>query len=574
MGVLLFHADGFLRGGYLGVDLFFVLSGYLITALLLAEQQATGRIGLYAFWVRRCRRLLPALLALMPAVAAYGLFFAQPEQLVKLRNQALATLGYVANWQAIFERRSYWGLFAAPSPLEHTWSLSIEEQFYVVWPILVMLLLRRFRARAVLLVAGVLTGASMLAMVLLFSPGDTSRAYLGTDARMASILAGAALSTLLPPGSPRSARFVRVADALGVVAVLGLAVAWCTLPGKSWFLYHGGFWLCELGVLALIGCASQGDRSFVARAFSWRPLVWLGTISYGAYLWHWPINVLLTPERVLLSGLPLQVLRIALSLAVAAVSYRFIERPIRQNGLPFGRPQLLVPASVLLAAFLVAGVTYARGVRAWPQATDPADLSSARYRVVVFGDSTANSLGWGLRALHRDGMGVELLGKDGCTVLWDHCNGETWAERVRTLRADATLVYLGGAFLHGFGVDGVWHTACYADWDQKFEEQLGRRLQEVAREHGRVFLVTVPYPLVHWETPEHRQQIDCINRALYRVAGAASGVRVIALHEMLCPKGECQRSVPKVGTLRPDGVHFTIEAAQHVGRWVLEEMQR
>jgi hypothetical protein len=201
-------------------------------------------------------------------------------------------------------------------------------------------------------------------------------------------------------------------------------------------------------------------------------------------------------------------------------------------------------------------------------------MEDARYRVVVFGDSTANSLGWGLRALHEDGMAVELLGKDGCTILWDRCNGEQWANRVRSAHADATLVYLGGAFLHGFGVDGVWHTACYDDWDQKFEQQLSRRLGDLEHAQGRIFVVTVPYPLVHYETPEFRKQIDCINASLHRVARSSSRVRVIELHDKLCPTGECQRELPEGGTLRPDGVHFSIDGAKHVGSWVLAEMRR
>ncbi|HYP87053.1 MAG TPA: acyltransferase, partial [Polyangiaceae bacterium] len=478
LGVLLFHADGLLPGGYLGVDLFFVLSGYLITSLLLAEQRATGRVELWAFWVRRCRRLLPALLALMPAVAAYGWFFARPDELAKLRSQALATLGYVANWQAIFEKRSYWGLFAAPAPLEHTWSLSIEEQFYVVWPIVVMLLLRRYSARAVLWLALSLTLGSMAAMLVLFSPADSSRAYLGTDTRMASILAGAAFAVVLAPGATLSARAARFVDPVGAVALAGLAFAWCKLPGTSAFLYRGGFWLCELAVLALIACAVRGEKSLIARAFSSRPLVWLGSISYGVYLWHWPVNVMLSEERSHLHGPLLQLLRIALSLAIALVSYRYLEQPIRRNGLPFGRPHYFVPASVALAALLVAGATYARdgslpGVGV--------SMTDARYRVVVFGDSTANSLGWGIRGLHREGVAVELLGKDGCTMLWDRCNSDQWAERARSLRADATLIYLGGAFLHGFGAEGAWRTACYPEWDAKLEGAMSHRLQELVR---------------------------------------------------------------------------------------------
>src|ERR1700759_4879627 len=152
--VFLYHARiDWLPGGYLGVDLFFVLSGYLITSLLLAEFRSSGRIALGAFWVRRARRLFPALLSLLPVVAGYARSFARTDELSAVRAQALAALAYVANWQAIFQHKSYWELFAAPSPLEHTWSLSIEEQFYVVWPLLVALLLRRGGSRTLLAVA-------------------------------------------------------------------------------------------------------------------------------------------------------------------------------------------------------------------------------------------------------------------------------------------------------------------------------------------------------------------------------------------------------------------------------------
>ena len=141
IGVLLFHSNQLLRGGYLGVDLFFVLSGFLITSILIEEHKRAGTINLKAFWIRRARRLLPALLALMPTVALYARTLAKPSELPSLRGDALATLAYVANWRAIFVKRSYWEMFAAPSPLEHTWSLAIEEQFYVVWPLVVVGLL-------------------------------------------------------------------------------------------------------------------------------------------------------------------------------------------------------------------------------------------------------------------------------------------------------------------------------------------------------------------------------------------------------------------------------------------------
>jgi len=211
LGVLAFHANGALRGGYLGVDLFFVLSGFLITRILLAEQQATGRIDLRSFWVRRARRLFPALLALMPAIGLYAYFLTPPAGLAGIRADALSTLGYVANWSAIFSHRSYWELFRSPSPLEHTWSLAIEEQFYVVWPLVVFLVLRRFGARALFAVAAGLAALSMVAMVALFDPERTMRVYYGTDTRAATILAGAAFACVAPssPAVGRAAALLR-----------------------------------------------------------------------------------------------------------------------------------------------------------------------------------------------------------------------------------------------------------------------------------------------------------------------------------------------------------------------------
>ncbi|HEY6081461.1 MAG TPA: acyltransferase family protein [Polyangiaceae bacterium] len=580
LGVLLFHADGALPGGYLGVDLFFVLSGYLITSLLLREFSDTGRIDLYGFWVRRCRRLFPALLSLMPMIAIYGRFFARSEDLQALRNEAFASLAYVANWHAIFSERSYWQLFAAPSPLEHTWSLAIEEQFYVVWPLLAAFLLKRGGARAMLVLSLLLSLLSVGAMLVLFSPADTSRVYLGTDTRMVAVLLGSALATLLPPGTSWSAARVKLLDMAGVIAGCGLAVAWVWLRGTDTFLYRGGLWLTELAVLVLIACAVMGRQSLVARALSFRPLRMLGTISYGVYLWHWPINVLLNAERLQLHGLPLQVLRFTVTFAIAGISYRFLEAPIRRHGVPFLRAHFALPAAVAVAVMLVVRSTDARaGVAADARVQGRLLASSAlaphltRYRVVVFGDSTANSIGWGLRALHASGMQVDLLGKDGCSMVGGSSDGERWAERTRELRADAALVYLGGAFLHGFSVEGSWHAACHADWDLQLEQAVTKRLRELELTQSRVFTATVPYALGHWDTAEYRARIDCINGALRKAVAAVPSVRLLDVQEQLCPLGICTKDLPDGGAIRPDGVHFSIDGARRTAAWLLDKMR-
>ena len=584
LGVLLFHANGALPGGYLGVDLFFVLSGYLITSLLLAEQRATGRIALGPFWIRRARRLFPALLSLMPIVAIYGRYFARKEELLTVRAQALAALAYVANWQAIFRHQSYWQLFAAPSPLEHTWSLSIEEQFYVVWPLLVSLLLRRRTERTLLGACLALSLLSMAAMLVLFDPGNTTRAYLGTDTRMTGILLGAALATLISPNAHLSARTARALDGGGLLAALGLGIAWATLRGTNPFLYHGGFWLTELAALVLIACAIAGERSLIARALAIRPLTWLGTISYGVYLWHWPVNVFLSTERTHLHGLSLHALRFTLTFAIAIASYRFLEQPIRRHGVPFNRPLYIVPAAVALSVFLVVHATYAEG-RSEPPAPSAQLPSSAsapefvRFRIAVFGDSTANSLGWSLRNLHGQGVAIELMGKDGCNMLEDTCQGAHWVEQVRSLHPNASIVYLAGVFLYGFHVKGDWHTACRPDWDDKLGRVLVRRLDELGHEGGTVFTATVPYPVGPYENDsndrrEFHERVDCINAVIRKSAAAVPGVRVLDIGAQLCPGGVCQQDIGASEPIRPDGVHFSIDASKGLAHWVYEELRR
>jgi peptidoglycan/LPS O-acetylase OafA/YrhL len=576
LGVLFFHANGTLPGGYLGVDLFFVLSGFLITSVLLAEHRETGHIVLATFWARRARRLFPALLSLMPAIAIYGRFFAAPNELRGLRGDALASLGYVANWRAIVSEKSYWDLFAAPSPLEHMWSLSIEEQFYVVWPLLVLLVLRHGARLSVRLLAILLGVASMAAMVVLFDPSRTSRAYLGTDTRAAGILAGAALATLLTPSTAIRAREVRKLDMLGVAAALGIGVAWWKLRGDDPLLYRGGFWLTELGALALIACAVAGAKSLIGRALAFSPLVWIGTVSYGVYLWHWPVNVFLSVERTHVHGVRLHALQFVVTFAIATLSYRYFEQPIRQRGVPFGHPLYMVPGAVALAILLVVRATYARPspvTAVSGNVPEGTPATPSEFRILVVGDSTANSLGWGLRGLREPSIQVDLLGKDGCTMLADTCGGASWADRTAELRPDATLAFLGGAFLHGLAVDGVWRKACHRGWDEPFEANLRTRLGALTSGTGRVWAVTVPYPLGPYDDATFRAEVDCINASIRRAAAAVPGVQILDLAARLCPNGVCEEEA--FGTLiRPDGVHYSMDGGQGVSRWVFDHVHR
>jgi peptidoglycan/LPS O-acetylase OafA/YrhL len=337
--VLLFHA-GYLSGGFLGVDLFFVLSGFLITSLLIRDastrSESGGRIHLTSFWGRRFRRLLPAVLTMIVLVALWAWLFGSGADLASVKSDGPASVLYFANWHFIASSAGYWQSFAQPSMFGHLWSLAIEEQFYLLWPVVLVAIWawskRPARTLTVVCVVGIT--ASAVSMLLLYHGGEPTRVYMGTDTRAASLLVGALAAT------PLARRFAgRAAAGLGsavdvIVAALlvALLAAWVSLDGAtSQVLYRGGLlahsMLCAI-VVALIVAA---DRGVLVRGLSWRPLVWIGTLSYGIYLWHWPIFVALSPERVDLDGPPLAVVRIGLSVVAAWLSYRIIENPIRRR---------------------------------------------------------------------------------------------------------------------------------------------------------------------------------------------------------------------------------------------------
>ena len=345
--VFAYHAGvGWARGGFLGVDVFFVISGYLITALLLADHRRTGHLRLLRFWGRRARRLLPALFLVLVGVSVAVPLLAS-DQGYRLRADVLAALGYVSNWRLIFEHQSYFQSLGRPPLLQHLWSLAVEEQFYLVWPLVLALLLRWRQPRRLVGPILGLAAASAVLMAVLHDPtGDPSRVYYGTDTRVAAILVGAALACI-PLHWKRAAAAAagaRRSGRMGVVRRAALEVAggavlwglWLCLSRVDQFdpqLYRGGF----LGVAVLAAAAivvATHPRSWVAAGLAWRPLVWLGRRSYAVYLWFWPVFMLTRPHSdVPLSGTPLLALRIAITLVLATASYRWVEQPIREGAL-------------------------------------------------------------------------------------------------------------------------------------------------------------------------------------------------------------------------------------------------
>ncbi|HWC31368.1 MAG TPA: acyltransferase family protein [Dehalococcoidia bacterium] len=328
LAVLLYHArPEWLPGGFLGVEVFFTISGFIITRSLLQEWQEAGRIDLRGFWLRRARRLLPALFLLLVAVLAYTSAF-EPNRLADLRGDVVGALGYFTNWDLILAGQSYFESFERPSALRHLWSLAVEEQFYVIWPMLLCVclpILKRNMTLVLILIAAV---ASAVAMAFLYEPGkDASRVYYGTDTRASGLLLGAALAFVLSrrdaAGVPR-----RLAAIAGTCALVGLGVVAFLLDETAPLLYRGGFF--AVGLLSCAASLAVSRPGLLSRVVGCGPLRWLGVRSYGVYLWHWPVFLLAWPDE---AGFLLLCAQVTAVILIAAISYQLFEKPVRQGAL-------------------------------------------------------------------------------------------------------------------------------------------------------------------------------------------------------------------------------------------------
>jgi peptidoglycan/LPS O-acetylase OafA/YrhL len=338
LAVIAYHLNpAWAPGGLLGVGVFFTLSGYLITDLLLGQREATGRLQLGDFWLRRARRLLPALFLMLAVVVAWVTLLDR-SLLPGLRGDVLAAFGYVSNWWNIVREASYFARFGPPPPLDHLWSLAVEEQFYLIWPWLLWLGLRYIPWRYTL--AGLtLAGAALsaAAMALIYQPGvDPTRIYEGTDTRAFGLLIGAALAMVLPSRGLRAERINYgsrlLIDGAGVVGLVVIGILIWQTSEYSPFLYKGGIVLLSVATV-LVLTALVHPASWLGVAVGWRPLRWLGVRSYGIYLWHYPIIVLTAPGPQQRISLSLEVLQGVATIFVAALSWQFFEEPIRRGAI-------------------------------------------------------------------------------------------------------------------------------------------------------------------------------------------------------------------------------------------------
>ncbi len=340
IAVLLYHADvPWWKGGFLGVDVFFVISGYLITCLLLADYVNHGRIGLGRFWYRRARRLFPALFVMLAVVSLYAALFL-PDVLAQLRGEVAAALFYVENWFLIFRDLSYFQATGRQPLLQHVWSLAVEEQFYLLWPLILFAALKVWGGQRKRILLGVLAGVvvSTVLMAVLYRPfHDPSRVYYGTDTRVAALLLGAALAFVWAPWRLRGKAGHNAGAVLDVAAgISALVLLWMfhTVSYLDRGLYRGGFLVAAIVSAILIAATVHPKAKVSAAVLGLAVFRWIGVRAYGIYLWHWPIFMVTRPHSdVDLTGLPLLVLRLALTFGIAALSYHYLEEPIRHGAL-------------------------------------------------------------------------------------------------------------------------------------------------------------------------------------------------------------------------------------------------
>jgi peptidoglycan/LPS O-acetylase OafA/YrhL len=612
--VMLYHAGvGWAHGGFLGVDIFFVLSGYLITSVLLTEQARWGSVNFTAFWLRRARRLLPALFLVLAVVGLAAPRYAQPDRLGQLRGDGLAALAYVANWRFVLTGQSYFDQFAAPSPFRHMWSLGIEEQWYWLFPLLLVGLVavgrRRRRIVATLVLGLALLSAGWTA--LLYAHGaSTSRLYYGTDTRVQELLVGAVLAVLvlnapLPlPGSPladRSRRWGTVEAVVGSATMLLVLVH--TSDGSTW-LYDGGFFVISVAVALLLDGLRRAPNGPVSLALSWRPAVLVGLVSYGLYLWHWPVFLFLTPERIRLHGLALLIVRFAVTGVVAAASYCLLERPIRSGLLSRRLPHWLVAVVALVTAGAVVGclvlgtsgaVSAAPITSSGAFETRIATPGPGQHSLLVVGDSPGRFLSWYLPRDLMSGYAISESTTIGCGLLpqtvvvgntvtptQPQCDGflDRWRAAATELKPDVVLLSAGYWELFDKEVNGTVLRVGTSEQEAALLAQLEQ--VRAATTGGRVPLLLLNVPCfgqqsfvadgvqladVVNDTTRQRE----INDVLAQFAARHRDVTLLDDRSLLCPHGTYQARLDGV-QVRPDGVHVGGPGGRLVGQWLLPQL--
>ena len=630
------HAGYLTAGGVLSLDTFFVLSGFLITGLLLREWRNRDGIDLLAFWARRARRLLPALFVVLAAVVAYAAFVASPLGLDGLRGDVVATLGYGANWRFILSGQSYFSAFTTPSPVLHMWSLAVEEQFYLVWPLVVLGILwlarRRLSATGAIVAVGVVAAvgavASAIEMAVLYVPGgDPSRVYYGTDTRAQAMLVGAVLSVVvLLHGPLRSPAARRVLSSASVVGLLVVVAPWFAGDATEIHdVFYGRFGLLaySIATAAVLWRLTQPLSGLFGRVLESTPLRWVGGISYEMYLWHWPTYLVLTEARTHLSGIPLLSMRLGVVVALSWATHALVDEPIRR-GIRLRSPRLARSAVVMFVIAVAVG-TFAATVGAEPalsgdvgqlvdrggppkveahpepvptQGSPSTTAPPSPIKLLVVGDSQAATLAQGLNAdgghhglsmqpgvvvWNRAILGCPIISRPtvvtGGEELHNKCGGDgfwqrQWVDDVRAFRPDAVVVMAGAWDIFDVATDTGTIGPGDSAWIAGYERDVGL-LFDVLHSTGAPVVALEPTCFGHNELPGTDPEAP--ERLDPRRVGAVHRVWVDEAAAHGASYADLNGMLCPNGTsdasIRPDGAHFGTAGADRTAPVVMSAVR-
>ncbi len=650
IAVMMYHGGlSITTGGFMGVDTFFVLSGFLITSLLVGEWRQTLTIKLSAFWARRARRLLPALLLMLLFVALLVGVIVPSGTYPTVRLDALTTLLYVSNWHFILIGSNYFDSSSAQSPLIHTWSLAVEEQFYLIWPLVVLAILRFTKTLRVLLaVCCAAALASAIEMLVLYQPiGSNNRLYLGTDTRAQCLFIGAALAVgLIMLGQkeqaagrlkegelwrPASGPVRSLCTTLGVLGSAGAIIMWATTSTNSSFPYQGGFFLMGLATSGVILAIIGAPRTMIPRFLALPPIRYTGRISYGLYIWHWPLFICFDASRTHLTGYPLFIVRVVVTFAVSALSYHFVERPIRQ-GTYLKRAQSLfaVPASVIVVVTAMVLATTGAGEAAIaipptgttttttaPTTTSTPSSSAVTttpttagppVRVLILGDSTALTLGEGLAnssEMSKYDYSISDQAILGCGVVFgpevelmgaraavnSSCSGAPytasepltaqpwpyrWLSDMATARPNVVMLLAGRWEDVDREYQGKWTNILHPVFAAYVKKQLEAASELITAAGVHVVFMTAPCTDEGEQPdgspwPEDNPARTAVYNRLVRQVAAEFPITdsVVNLNGLICPGGKYTNTFHGVIIRGADGVHFSLAGGKMLAPYLM-----
>ncbi|MFO7589493.1 MAG: acyltransferase family protein [Acidimicrobiia bacterium] len=619
--VIFYHwAPGSLPGGFLGVDIFFVLSGYLITNALLAGLRRDTAWSFASFWGRRARRVLPPLFVMLAGVAVWAAFAVPSDQLGAVRADSLWTLAGAANWHAIVSGQSYFDLFSEPSPLRHTWFSSVIEQYYLLWPLLLIGVVRLVggRMRLVVMFCAIGTIASAALLAATYDPADPSRAYFGSDTRASQFLVGGILAVLLLAWSPTTRKGRVGLQTAGALAAAVSAVAFFVAEDDASWLYHGGFLVFAVVTGVLVAALVQPTGGALHRPLSVRPVVWIGTVSFGLYLWHWPVGIAISEARTDLTGWGLTLVRVLVTLALATASYYLVELPVLRQKRRGRRAWIAAPAAAALVAGVVivstAGATPSSGVFADPgnvithgprsTATTsttvipdgvPQPESSVPTRFLLVGDSIGQSLsaalskeadarGQALYGITRAGCGMTTTvpsDAEGISVPWaSDCARETaqyQSDAVRDAQPEVVL-WLSSWETSDHVVDGRVLRFGTRRGDAALLDDFEASRDRLTADGAMLVMLTMPPTAERSDLgPADQEAVERfvhLNDLLRDFASRnPDTVKVLDLAGIVCPGGPpCPEVVDGVRIRPRDGGHFSPAGADWVAPRLLDAL--